>query len=64
VAIYDVGYFLGSVATSMFEEGIGRKGSIGTGVVIMIIGALLQASAYSRAQIIVARVVSGIGMGK
>ncbi|KAM0138780.1 hypothetical protein ACHAO1_003379 [Botrytis cinerea] len=29
----------------------------------MIIGALLQASAYSRAHIIVARVVSGVGMG-
>jgi hypothetical protein len=30
----------------------------------MLIGALLQASAYSRAQIIFARVVSGVGMGK
>lgn len=29
----------------------------------MIIGAVLQASAYSRAHIIVARVVSGVGMG-
>jgi len=29
----------------------------------MIIGAVLQASAYSRAQIIVARVIAGIGMG-
>lgn len=29
----------------------------------MIIGALLQASAYSRAHIIVARVISGVGMG-
>lgn len=29
----------------------------------MILGALLQASAYSRAHMIVARVVSGVGMG-
>ncbi|KAF7946202.1 hypothetical protein EAE96_009205 [Botrytis aclada] len=63
VAIYEVGCFLGSVATSVFGENIGRKKSIGIGVVIMIIGALLQASAYSRAHIIVARVVSGVGMG-
>ena len=51
------------MATSLFGENIGRKRSIGIGVVIMIIGALLQASAYSRAHIIVARVVSGVGMG-
>jgi MFS family permease len=29
----------------------------------MIIGALLQATAYTRAQMIVARIVSGVGMG-
>jgi MFS family permease len=33
------------------------------GYMVMIIGALLQATAYSRAQMIVARVVSGVGMG-
>ncbi|KAB8300889.1 hypothetical protein EYC80_002817 [Monilinia laxa] len=63
VAIYEVGCFLGSVATSIFGENIGRKKSIAIGVVIMIIGAVLQAAAYSRAHIIVARVVSGVGMG-
>jgi MFS family permease len=63
VAIYEVGCFLGSVATSIFGEQIGRKKSIGTGVTIMIIGALLQATAYSRAHMIVARVISGVGMG-
>jgi hypothetical protein len=29
----------------------------------MIIGALLQATAYTRAHMIVARIVSGVGMG-
>lgn len=29
----------------------------------MIIGAILQAASYSRAQLIVGRIVSGIGMG-
>lgn len=63
VAIYEVGCFLGSVATSIFGEAIGRKKSIGTGVVIMIIGAMLQATAYTRAHMVVARIVSGVGMG-
>jgi MFS family permease len=63
VAIYEVGCFFGSVATSIFGEAIGRKKSIGTGVIIMIVGALLQATAYTRAHMVVARVVSGVGMG-
>ncbi|TVY83417.1 Sugar transporter STL1 [Lachnellula suecica] len=63
VAIYEVGCFLGAVATSIFGESLGRKKSIGIGVVVMIIGAILQASSYGRPQMIVARVVSGVGMG-
>jgi MFS family permease len=63
VAIYEVGCFLGSVATAIFGEQIGRRKSIGTGTVIMILGALLQATSYSRSQLVVARVVSGVGMG-
>ncbi|EPE34774.1 MFS general substrate transporter [Glarea lozoyensis ATCC 20868] len=63
VAIYEVGCFIGSVVTSIFGERLGRKKCIGTGAVIMVLGAILQATAYSRAQMIVARVVSGIGMG-
>lgn len=63
VAIYEVGCFLGSVATAFVGESIGRKKSIGIGVVIMIIGALLQSTAYSRSHMIAARVISGTGMG-
>ena len=58
-----VGCFLGSVCTSIFGENLGRKKSIAAGVVIMIIGAILQATAYGRAHMVVARVVSGVGMG-
>ncbi|EHK96711.1 putative Sugar transporter STL1 [Glarea lozoyensis 74030] len=56
VAIYEVGCFIGSVVTSIFGERLGRKKCIGTGAVIMVLGAILQATAYSRAQMIVARV--------
>jgi MFS family permease len=63
VAIYEVGCFFGSVLTAIVGEQLGRRKSIGGGVIIMIIGALLQATSYSRAQMIVARIVAGVGMG-
>ncbi|KAJ6101781.1 hypothetical protein N7486_004208 [Penicillium sp. IBT 16267x] len=63
VAIYEIGAFVGSITSSIFSEGLGRRKSIGIGAVIMIIGAILQATSYSRAQLIVGRIVSGMGMG-
>ena len=63
VAIYEIGCFIGAVATSFIGESLGRRRSIFIGVVIMIVGALLQATAYSTAHMIVARIISGIGMG-
>jgi sugar porter (SP) family MFS transporter len=62
-ALSQVGCFLGSTFTSFFGERLGRKNSIAIGVVIMIVGALLQATAYTRVHMVVARVVSGVGMG-
>ncbi|KAK6371803.1 uncharacterized protein PV06_08400 [Exophiala oligosperma] len=63
VAIYEVGCFLGSVLTSFFGEALGRRRSIAIGSIIMIVGAILQATAFSRVHLIIARVVSGVGMG-
>ncbi|KXL48364.1 hypothetical protein M433DRAFT_159246 [Acidomyces richmondensis BFW] len=63
VAIFEVGCFIGAVTTSFVGEWLGRRKSIFIGVVIMIIGALLQATAYVSAHMIVARIVSGVGMG-
>ncbi|KAK7510067.1 sugar transporter STL1 [Phyllosticta citriasiana] len=63
VAIYEVGCFLGSIATSIWGEKLGRIKSIRVGVIIMIVGALLQSTAYHRSHLIIARIVSGIGMG-
>ncbi|KAL0932938.1 hexose carrier [Colletotrichum truncatum] len=68
VAIYEgsnntVGCFFGCVATAFFGERLGRRKSIGIGCLIMVVGAVLQAAAYGRAQLIVGRIVSGVGMG-
>ncbi|QDS76990.1 hypothetical protein FKW77_005892 [Venturia effusa] len=63
VAIYEVGAFLGSIFTSVVGENLGRKKSIFIGVIVMIIGAVLQSTAYSRVHMIIGRIVSGFGMG-
>lgn len=63
VAIYEIGCFFGAITTSFIGESLGRRRSTLIGVVIMIFGALLQATAYVPAHIIVARIVSGYGMG-
>lgn len=63
VAIYEIGCFFGSLTTSFVGEQLGRRISIFVGVVIMLLGAVLQATAYSKAHMIVARIISGYGMG-
>ncbi|KAH9427269.1 hypothetical protein MCOR02_012175 [Pyricularia oryzae] len=63
VAIYEIGCFFGSLCSAIFGEKLGRRRSITIGAWIMILGAILQASSYSRAQLIVGRIVSGYGMG-
>ncbi|KAK2026537.1 general substrate transporter [Colletotrichum zoysiae] len=63
VAIYEVGCFIGCVATAGFGENLGRRGTIRIGCVIMVVGAIIQAASFGRAQMIVGRIVSGVGMG-
>ncbi|SPO06359.1 related to sugar transporter [Cephalotrichum gorgonifer] len=63
VAIYEIGCFFGSIYAAVWGEALGRRQSILHGCVVMVAGALLQAAAYSRAQLIVGRIVSGLGMG-
>lgn len=47
----------------MFGERLGRRWTIGYGCAIMVVGVVLQASSSSRAQMIIGRVVSGMGLG-
>ncbi|RCI12537.1 hypothetical protein L249_0169 [Ophiocordyceps polyrhachis-furcata BCC 54312] len=63
VAIFEIGCFLGSIGAAIFGERLGRRWTIGLGCWIMMAGAVLQAAAYSRAQLILGRVVSGVGVG-
>jgi MFS family permease len=62
-AIYDIGCFFGAVIAFWLGEQLGRKKTIIVGTAIMTVGAILQISAYSVAQMIVGRIIAGIGNG-
>lgn len=62
-AIYDIGCFLGAISTMWLGERLGRKNTILLGTTIMSIGAILQIAAFGVPQMIVGRIVAGIGNG-
>jgi hypothetical protein len=62
-AIYDVGCFFGAVFAFVIGDRLGRKKTILLGTTIMSIGAILQIAAFGVPQMIVGRIVAGIGNG-
>lgn len=62
-AIYDIGCFLGCVFAFLFAERFGRRGSLAIGTWIMVLGTILQTSAFESIQMILSRTVTGIGNG-
>lgn len=63
VAAYNLGCFLGAVATIWIGNWLGRKKTIFVGSAIMVVGALLQCTSYQVEQFILGRIVTGIGNG-
>lgn len=55
--------FIGSLLSAFYAEKLGRKRTILGGSLFMIVGAILQACSQTRSQIIVGRIISGLGMG-
>ena len=62
-AIYDIGCLVGAIIAFLTADRFGRKGSIMWGCWIMVLGTILQTSSTKSAQMIVSRVVTGIGNG-
>lgn len=63
VAIYEIGCFFGAIFCLLAGEYLGRRRSIMIGCVVLSIGAALQASAFGIPQMIVGRIVAGLGNG-
>jgi len=62
-AIYEIGCFFGACFTFYIGDKLGRKRAIWLGLLIVLIGTVLQTSSYSIAQLIVGRIVTGFGNG-
>lgn len=63
VASYNLGCFLGAVITIFISNPLGRKKMIMLGTSIMMIGAILQASAFTLEHFIIGRIITGLGNG-
>ncbi|KAI1370868.1 general substrate transporter [Hypoxylon crocopeplum] len=63
VAAYNLGCFVGAITTIFVSNPLGRRRMIILGTSIMIIGAILQASATTLPHFIIGRVITGFGNG-
>ncbi|GAA5884942.1 hypothetical protein JCM6882_007161 [Rhodosporidiobolus microsporus] len=63
VAIYEVGCALGALCCILFGDRLGRKNCIALGMTLIIIGAVIMTASYSLGQLIVGRVITGLGNG-
>ncbi|KAH6608987.1 sugar transporter family, partial [Trichoderma cornu-damae] len=63
VASYNLGCFLGAIITIFIGNPLGRRRVIFLGTVIMIVGAALQASAFTLEHFIIGRIITGLGNG-
>ncbi|CAN6675189.1 galactose transporter [Trichomonascus vanleenenianus] len=62
-ATFDLGSFAGCIITCFIGERLGRRKTIMLGCAIHIVGGILQASSFGIPQLIVGRLVAGVGNG-
>ncbi|KAK7423934.1 hypothetical protein QQX98_000806 [Neonectria punicea] len=63
VASYNLGCFFGAIATVFLGNLLGRRKMIFFGTAIMVVGAILQASAFTLEHFIIGRIITGLGNG-
>ncbi|KAJ5683640.1 hypothetical protein N7462_006805 [Penicillium macrosclerotiorum] len=62
-ATYDIGCIVGTLISMFWGDKLGRRLCILIGSCILLVGAVLQTASYSLAQMIVGRIVAGLGNG-
>lgn len=63
VAVYEIGCALGALSVTAYGDRLGRRQTVMLGQLILVVGTALQASSFSLAQLIVGRIVTGVGNG-
>ncbi|KAL0066290.1 hypothetical protein AAF712_006721 [Marasmius tenuissimus] len=63
VAIYEIGCLIGALSCLWLGDRLGRRKTMVLGAIIMIVGAVIQTTSYGYAQMLVGRVVTGVGNG-
>ncbi|KAF2767627.1 general substrate transporter [Teratosphaeria nubilosa] len=63
VAVYEIGCALGALSVIVGGDFVGRRLTVMVGQVVLIIGATLQFSSFTLSQLIVGRIVTGVGSG-
>lgn len=59
----EIGCLIGALSNLWLGDRLGRRKTIVIGGCIMVVGAILQTTSYSYAQLVVARIVTGLGNG-
>lgn len=62
-SLYDVGAVFGAIGAGLAGERLGRKKTFLSATVILMIGTILMGSSFGRAQFMVSRILTGIGIG-
>ncbi|KAK0468428.1 general substrate transporter [Desarmillaria tabescens] len=63
VAIYEIGCLMGALTNLWLGDKLGRRRTMVIGAIIMTIGAILQTTSFSYAQMVAARIITGVGNG-
>lgn len=63
VSSYDLGCLFGALLSLFIGDKLGRRRSIALGCIVIIIGGTLQSTSFILSQMIIARIITGLGTG-
>lgn len=63
IAAFELGALMGALSCLDLGDRLGRRATVWLGMCFMLVGGVLQCSAWKVAQLLTGRVISGIGLG-